>query len=218
MIDRAGAMSYASQLTRHRQSASELQSMGEVAAAVPRDAPLIRPGKWAQPIAVGVDLPNLYRVNADLYRSAQPTEEGFRWLESQVSLANGDRPVKTILSLRTVHTYAHLRPSDSPLRREQIKFDARFPEDQDAMEFLRIVQSPQLQPVLVHCQRGADRTGSMMAIYRIVVENWTVAQALREMADGGYGFNPLCQNLLQFVRTADVVALKTQIARQRAWQ
>jgi protein tyrosine/serine phosphatase len=211
-------MIYTSQLTRLRQSAIELQSMGEVAAAVPRDAPLIRPGKWAQPIAAGIDLPNLYRANANLYRSAQPTEDGFRLLESQVSLANGDRPVKTILSLRAVHACADLRPSGSPLRREQIRFDARFPEDQDAIQFLRIVQSPQLQPVLVHCQRGADRTGSMMAIYRMVVENWTVAQALREMADGGYGFNPLCQNLLQYVRTVDVASLKTQVARQREWQ
>lgn len=211
-------MIFTSHLNRHLETASDLQSLGNVAAAVPQAAPQVRPRKWAQPLAAGVEFPNLHRVNANLYRSAQPTEDGFRLLESQVSLANGDLPVKTVLSLRAVHAYAHLRPAGSPLQMEHIKFDARFPEDQDAIRFLRIVQSPQLQPVLVHCQHGADRTGSMLAIYRMVVENWSVAQALREMAEGGYGFNPLCQNLLQYVRTADIAALKIQVARQRVWQ
>lgn len=211
-------MIYTNLLARPLESACDLRLMCALAATVPQGAPLVRPGKWAQPVAAGVELPNLYRVNAGLYRSAQPTEAGFHMLESQISLAKGDRPVKTVLSLRAVDAYAHLRPSGSLLRREQIRFDARLPDDQDAIQFLRIVQSPQLQPVLVHCQRGADRTGSMMAIYRMVVENWTVAQALREMADGGYGFNPLCQNLLQYVRNFDVAALNNRVAGQRAWQ
>ncbi len=213
MRDSAGEMIYTSHLTRHLESSSGLLSMGDVAAAVPQVAPQIRPRKWAQPVAACVEFPNLHRVNANLYRSAQPTEDGFRLLESQVSLANGDRPVKTVLSLRAVNGNDHRRSPGSPLRFEQIRFDARFPEDQDAIRFLRIVQSPQLQPVLVHCQHGADRTGSMLAIYRMVVENWSVAQALREMAEGGYGFNPLCQNLVEYVRTADVGALRTQFAR-----
>jgi protein tyrosine/serine phosphatase len=208
-------MIYTSQLNTPRQPANELRAAGDFAAAAPPGAPLIRPAKWAQPVAAVVELPNLYRVNSNLYRSAQPTEAGFRLLDSQVSLANGDRPVKTILSLRAVNGNAHLQMPDSTLRFEQIRFDARMPEDQDAIRFLQIVRSPQLQPVLVHCQRGADRTGSMLAVYRMVVDNWTVAQALREMADGGYGFNPLCQNLLQYVRTVDIASLKTQIARQR---
>ena len=179
---------------------------------------VIRPENWARRIVVGVEVPNLHRVNANLYRSAQPTEAGFSFLDLQTSLANGDRPVRTVLSLRTDNGDKHLRSPGSPLRLEQIKFDIRFPEDQDVIQFLRIVTAPQMQPVLVHCQHGADRTGAMIAIYRMVVEDWTVAQAQREMSDGGYGFDPFCQHLLHYVRGTDVAALKAQVARPRLWQ
>lgn len=36
-----------------------------------------RPASWAQPVKLD-GVPNLYRVNSNLYRSAQPTAEGMR--------------------------------------------------------------------------------------------------------------------------------------------
>src|SRR5258708_6396378 len=54
-----------------------------------------RPAAWATPVAASPGLPNLNRVNASLYRSAQPTEEGFAYLDAGTSLANADRPIKT---------------------------------------------------------------------------------------------------------------------------
>jgi len=35
-------------------------------------------------------------------------------------------------------------------------------------------------PVFVHCRRGADRTGTMLAVYRIVHDHWENAKALAE--------------------------------------
>jgi hypothetical protein len=51
-----------------------------------------------------------------------------------------------------------------------------------------------------------------------VVDNWTAGQAQREMSDGDDDFDPLCQNLVHYVRGNDVAALKTQVASLREWQ
>lgn len=74
----------------------------------------------------------------------------------------------------------------------------------EAARFLRIVTDPKRTPVLVHCQHGADRTGTMCATYRISVQGWTKAEALREMTEGGFGFHAVWRNLIHWVEKLDV--------------
>ena len=176
-----------------------------------------RPDQWARPVTGKAGLPNLFRVTANLYRSAQPAREGFALLATQPSLLDGDRPIKTVVSLRVFHEDAPLVPPASGLRLEEISFKTWHPEDEDVVKFLRIVSTPELQPVLVHCQHGSDRTGTMVAIYRIVFEGWTKAQATDEMVHGGYGFHPLWQNLIRYIDDLDVAAIKAQVAQQGPW-
>ncbi|GAC1375031.1 MAG: dual specificity protein phosphatase family protein [Aquirhabdus sp.] len=178
----------------------------------------IEPQTWATPLTVNNGLPNLNRINRSLYRSAQPTKEGFKFLSQQPRLYNSDEPIKTVLSLRAFHSDAHLMPSTSVLRSEQIRFNTWHPEHEDIVKFLRIVTTPELQPVLVHCQHGSDRTGTMIAIYRIVVEGWTKEQAKEEMVRGDFGFHPIWQNLLHFIDDLDVDALKADIAKEGPWK
>jgi protein tyrosine/serine phosphatase len=177
-----------------------------------------RPETWATPVAADPGLPNLFRVNASLYRSAQPSQEGFIFLDTHASLANGDPPIKTIVSLRAFNDDAPRIPAFSGLRLEQISFKTWHPEDEDVVRFLRITTTPALQPVLVHCQHGSDRTGTMVAIYRIAVEGWTKAQATDEMVNGGFGFHPFWKDLLRYIDELDVDAIKAEVAKQGPWQ
>lgn len=55
------------------------------------------------------------------------------------------------------------------------------PQDEMVDQVLVLMSDPKLKPMLIHCQRGSDRTGLMSAAYRIAKENWTLEQALQEM-------------------------------------
>ncbi len=180
--------------------------------SVPLSSP--RPAEWATPIATQPGLPNLFRVNANLYRVAQPTREGFMFLNTKTRLSNTDRPIKTVVSLRSSNKDSALEPAHSELRLEHIRFNTWHAEDEDVIRFLRIVSSPALQPVLVHCKHGSDRTGMMIAIYRIAIDGWSKQQAIDEMLRGGYGFHPLWQNLVRYINALDVEAIKNEAARQ----
>jgi protein tyrosine/serine phosphatase len=177
-----------------------------------------RPENWASPVAASPGLPNLHRVNSSLYRSAQPSKEGFVFLGTQASLVAADRPIKTVVSLRAFNDDDGLTPASSGLRLEQIRFKTWHPEDEDVVKFLRIATTPALQPVLVHCQHGSDRTGTMVAIYRIAFEGWTKAQATDEMINGGFGFHPMWQNLLAYIEELDIDAIKAKVAKEGPWK
>jgi len=177
-----------------------------------------RPGNWASPVAAGTGLPNLHRVSSTLYRSAQPSKEGFAFLATRPSLANGDPSIRTVVSLRAFNDDAPLAPASTGLRLEQISFKTWHPEDKDVVQFLRIATTPALQPVLVHCLHGSDRTGTMVAIYRIAVEGWTKAQATDEMVNGGFGFHPMWRNLLRYIEELDVDAIKAKAEKEGPWE
>jgi hypothetical protein len=177
-----------------------------------------RPASWATPVVAAAGLPNLHRVNATLYRSAQPTREGFVLLGAHPGLTGTDQPIRTVLSLRAFNDDTPLVPATTGLRLEQIRFKTWHPEDEDVVTFLRIVTTPALQPVLVHCQHGADRTGTMVAIYRVAVEGWSKEQAMDEMVNGGFGYHPIWRNLPRYIEGLDIAAIKAEAAKQGDWR
>ena len=159
-----------------------------------------RPAAWA----VKLDrpgLPNLFKVNAGLYRGAQPTAEGVKELKKL--------GVKTIIGLRDKHTDRHLL-GDSKIAFEHIPMKTWHAEDEDVVRFLQIVNDKARQPVFVHCQHGADRTGTMCAIYRVAVDGWTKQQAIDEMTKGSFGFHAIWINLPKFIEKLDVEKIKAK--------
>ena len=157
-----------------------------------------RPTAWATPITLE-GVPNLHKVSDTLYRSAQPTDVGMQGLQKL--------GIKTVVNLRSFHSDRD-EMHDTNLEQEHIYMKTWHPELEDVERFLQIVTDPQRQPVLVHCQHGADRTGAMCAIYRIVVEGWTKEEAIREMREGGYGFHEIWANLPAWIDDLNVEDLQ----------
>jgi protein tyrosine/serine phosphatase len=91
-------------------------------------------------------------------------------------------------------------------------FNTWHPEDEDVLRFLRIVTDTNRAPVFVHCLHGSDRTGTMIAIYRMAVENWSKEAAIEEMTRGGFGFHRVWRNLVKYLRALDVEDLKRRAA------
>lgn len=152
-----------------------------------------RPTTWAQPIERR-GLPNLARIDAQLYRGAQPTAEGWKELEAP--------GVRAVLSLRAFH--GDHPPEGSAMRFERISFKTWHPEDEDVVRFLRFASDPANQPLFVHCAHGADRTGLMCAIWRVVHDGWSREDAIREMLGGQFGFHLWNGQLVHYVREADL--------------
>ncbi len=160
-----------------------------------------RPSTWAMPVDKP-GLPNLHRLSPDLYRGAQPTsEEGFRQLK--------EMGIKTIISLRAFHDEDKDLTSNLPLKHKRIRFHTWHPEDEDVIEFVKIMADANNLPAFVHCLHGSDRTGTMCAIYRIVIQGWDKDEAIREMTEGGFGFHTGFQNLPAYLRGLDVNKIRT---------
>jgi len=159
-----------------------------------------RPASWAQPIMLQ-GVPNLYKVSDQLYRSAQPTEQGMWQLKKM--------GVETIVSLRSFHS-DRSEIGNTGLGYEHIYMKAWHPEQKEIVRFLQIVTHPKRVPVLVHCQHGADRTGTMIALYRIVVQGWTKEKAIEEMTQGGFGFHNMWKNLPTWIEELNIQAVKKE--------
>lgn len=170
---------------------------GPALAAEPAEA---RPNSWAQPVAAE-GAPNLHKVSDTLYRSAQPTAEGFRNIK--------ELGIATVVNLRSYHSDRD-EIGATGLAYEHIYMKAWHPEHKEVVRFLQIVTDSRRTPVLVHCQHGADRTGTMTALYRIVVQGWSKEEAIREMNDGGFGFHRIWGNLPDWIRDLDVDAIRAE--------
>lgn len=162
------------------------------------DAATNRPACWAQSIAL-TGVPNFHQVSTNLYRSAQPTAEGMQNLKQ--------KGIETIVNLRSFHSDRD-EIGDTGLGYEHIYMKAWHPERKEIVRFLQVATNPKRTPVLVHCQHGADRTGTMCAVYRIAVQGWSKEDAIREMTTGGFGFHEVFDNLPKWIQELDVESLR----------
>lgn len=157
---------------------------------------------WAVPIALD-GVPNLHQITPTLYRSEQPTALGFKNLEKL--------GIRTVINLRAFNSDDD-EVRGTNLRTARVKILTWNIDDDHVVNVMRMLRNPENGPYLIHCQHGADRTGLMSAMYRILEQGWSVDDALAELTGGGYGYHAVWKNILRYVRSADVEGLRAAIA------
>jgi tyrosine-protein phosphatase SIW14 len=141
----------------------------------------------AESSAAGGTIPNFSEVEPWLYRGGRPEPDGIKalaargirtivslergWFEKESSETKEERRLAEKGGLRFIHVPLHpfFKPGSEDLRR-----------------VLSIVLDPACHPVLVHCRKGSDRTGIIIAGFRIRHQGWTVDQAYEEMKSFGH--------------------------------
>ena len=161
----------------------------------------VRPENWAK--AVSSDyLKNFYQVDDELFRSANPDNNGFKELE----LLN----ILEVINLRTYHSNVE-NIKGTTVKQYRVKMDAHHIKEKDVIKVLRIINARKGK-MLVHCKHGSDRTGLIIAMYRIVFQEWSKEEATTELLNGGYGYHPIYSNIPKFIDKADIARIKEAVS------
>jgi protein tyrosine/serine phosphatase len=162
-----------------------------------------RPANWAQPVPIA-GVPNLNRVTPTFYRSAQPLKAGF----PNISPSTG---IKTVVSLRAFHSDAKLAKS-TDLKLISVPINTWKINAKDVVQALAEIRRAEANgPVLLHCLHGADRTGLVTAMYRMIYQDWTKAEAEAEMRQGHFGYHAVWGNIPRFIANADLADIKRRV-------
>lgn len=165
------------------------KSSGIVAAAflaaaffcVPAAAQTPKPGAAAQRESVkGID--NFAQVNGFLFRGAQPGDGAYASLKQM--------GINVIVDFRDEKDeIAHEKKAVEAAGMQflSLPWSGRGePTHDEVITFLNLMHDPQGKKVFVHCRQGRDRTGTMVALYRLTFDHWTVDNAIAEMHDFHY--------------------------------
>jgi tyrosine-protein phosphatase SIW14 len=138
---------------------------------------------------------NAGKVSDLLFRGAQPTAKGLAALKKA-----------------GITTIVNLRQEGLEVERERKLAESlglhflnipvvgwSLPSNAQVAQFLNLFRESAGQRVFVHCYYGDDRTGVMVATYRIAQQHWTADQAIDEMHSFGFHYY-LYPNMASYVR------------------
>ena len=147
---------------------------------------------------------NFYRVDELLFCSAQ--------LDGSDAAKLHELGIKSIVNLRHFIRGGDRRAfgdqfwlANKPLQSWEIK-------PAQIADVLRTIRERQKEgAVLVHCYHGADRTGLVVAMYRVIYQGWSLEAARSEMIDGGYGFHPMWQDIAGFLTPQNEALVRAEL-------
>ena len=147
---------------------------------------------------------NFYRVDELLFRSAQ--------LDGSDAAKLHELGIKSIVNLRHFSRGGDRRAfggqfwlANKPLQSWEIK-------PAQIADVLRTIRERQKEgAVLVHCYHGADRTGLVVAMYRVIYQGWSLDAARSEMIDGGYGFHSMWQDIAGFLTPQNEALVRAEL-------
>ena len=146
------------------------------------------------------DLPNFHPVARGIYRGAAPTSAGLQRLRAM--------GVRTVVDLRIAPKTVKKEKQEAErlgFKWINLPMSGDPPTPAQVETLLATLKAAPREPVFVHCQYGADRTGCMLGIYRETQEGWTYRQTYQEMRK--YGFKP------HYVKLADAVRKRAPLEK-----
>lgn len=159
------------------QTGTHAQSSAAAAAKDSANSPAILAEKISIP-----GVPNAGKISGALFRGGQPKAAAFEQLKQL--------GVTTVVNLRT---WKHEVESE---RKRVESLGLRFipipvsgwapPSDEQVAQFLALFHDKPGERIFVHCKFGDDRTGVMIAAYRIAENRWSAKQAIQEMYFFGF--------------------------------
>lgn len=128
------------------------------------------------------ELPRRFQqVSEKLYRSGQPRNGELNRLR--------ELGINTVINLRGAS--AQTRAEEAEARALGLNYfnvalpNWARPQDTRVARILELIAAPENGRVLVHCKDGVDRTGMIVAMYRVAHEGWTSNRALAEAERNG---------------------------------
>jgi uncharacterized protein (TIGR01244 family) len=140
------------------------------------------------------NLPNFQKVDDHVYRGGQPSDRGFQDL-AQLG-------IKTVVDLRDIgeHSQADEQKVVEGLGMRYVNIPMHgmsTPKDDQVTAILAVLNDTTRGPVFVHCRRGADRTGTAIAVYRISHDRWDNKKAVREAKS--YGMSMFARGMQHYM-------------------
>lgn len=167
----------------------------------------------AQQTVADVPIARFHQVDEHLYRGAQPSELGLTRLhalgvrtvinirdEGDAAVAD-ERRIAESLGMRFVHI---------PIKDGNVFTWFRRIPAETVTHFFEVLGSVP-GPVFIHCRRGTDRTGALVAIYRIARNGWDTARALKEANERG--MRPWYRGLRKQIATFDASMIQSAATR-----
>ncbi len=167
-------------------NSSVLFLIGLLAVTAPVDARAPQTKEETQPSSVREigrrlnqkGVPNFGEVTPSLYRGGLLKGEGIKALKKLGIDVVVDTHANDVSEERDVHELG--------MQYVAIPWHCPWPHDEVFAKFLKVVHDNKGKKIFVHCRLGDDRTGMMVAAYRIAEEGWTADEAMNEMRSFGF--------------------------------
>jgi tyrosine-protein phosphatase SIW14 len=137
-------------------------------------------------------IPASAEVTPHFFRGGQPTRHGLEALREE--------GINVVIDLRGNRKSERREVNHLGMEYVAIPWHCPFPKDSTFAHFLTVMRANSGRKVFVHCRLGDDRTGMMVAAYRMAEQHWTAAQAMEEMKAFGFSsaHHAICPGLASY--------------------
>ena len=145
---------------------------------------------------------NFYKVSDNVYRSEQPSLKEAEQLNKI--------GIKTIINLRSWHSDQD-KIANTDMSEIRIDMRAENITDEKIIQILKAIKNSP-KPVLIHCWHGSDRTGVVIAMYRLIFQNWTKKQVIEELMKPELNHHyKIYPNIQRYIQDVDVEKIRQAV-------